>query len=178
MTGTPNLARRFFITLPVCQAALSRRITEFSCQPGVSWSSCRNKYQRNNVITSASVLACVSEVQMRPSVSRASNRDILGATCLSVTVPAASVGTQILLRNRVWLSQLWSTLITRRPFSKRSNIRRAYYCRSTRHRSVLLWMGTFFANLYPIARSFLITLRTSLRLTSRSASFKTFIWIC
>ena len=101
-TGTPSLGRRFFsINLLECQAALSRRIREDSYQPGVSLSSCRNSCRRKSVITSASVFACVSEHQIRPSVSRAASKDILGATYLSVMEPAPSVGTQILRRKRV-----------------------------------------------------------------------------
>ena len=95
MIGTPNFASRFFINLLVCQAALSSRMAESSCQPGLSRSSYRIRWQRNSVITSASVLACVSEHQTRPSVSSAVKSEILGATCLSVTEPVASDGTQI-----------------------------------------------------------------------------------
>ena len=97
-------------------------------------------------MTSASVFAYVSEHHILPSVSRAAISDILGATCLSVKVPEASVGVQMRLRNRVPFSQLSSTLIMRRPYSNRGSIRRAYCYLSTRHLSTLHWTGTIFAS--------------------------------
>ena len=82
--GIYNVANRSFINGLVCQAALSKRMMESSCQPGVSMSSCRIKYRRNVVMTSASVLAYVRANHILPSVSNAAINEILGCTCLSV----------------------------------------------------------------------------------------------
>ena len=126
------------MSLLLCQEALSSKMTESSCHPGASKSYWRMKYCRNMVITSASVLAWVSEYHILPSVSRATISEILGATCLSVTEPEASVGTQILRRNLVWLIQLWSILIILFFDSNRGKILRAYCYHSTKQRSSLL----------------------------------------
>ena len=150
----------------VCQAALSRRITESSCHPGVSWSSYLTRYLRNKVITSASVFVYVRAQYNLPSVSRAVNNEILGATYFSVKEPVASDGTHVFLRKRVWFSQLSSTLMTRRPDSSSYSILRAYCYRSTRQRSLLPWIAMVFARRYPIFKSFLITRHISFSLTS------------
>ena len=55
--GSYILASLSFISGLLCHDALSRRIVEFSYQPGVSESSLRTKYCMNVVITSESVLA-------------------------------------------------------------------------------------------------------------------------
>ena len=52
-------------------------------------------------MTSVSVFAWVRLNQIFPSVSSAAIKERRGATCLSVNVPAASVGAQILRRKRV-----------------------------------------------------------------------------
>ena len=104
--GSPIRAILSFISALLCHAALSSRIMESSCHPGDSRSSYRMRYLRNNVITSASVFACVREYHNLPSVSNATIKDILGATYLSVIEPEESVGTHILRKNRVWLIQL------------------------------------------------------------------------
>ena len=101
MMGSSIFASRSFITGLVCQEALSRRMLVFSCQPGVSLSSYLVRLCRNSVITSASVFACVKAHHILPSVSSATNNDIRGETCLSVMVPGASVGAQILRKKRV-----------------------------------------------------------------------------
>ena len=120
-----------------CQAALSNRMYEPSYHPGLSRSSCLTRYRRKVVITSESVFTWVSENQILPSVSRAEIKDILGATCLSEKVPAESDGTHMRRMKRVPLSQLWSTLIIRRPASSSGNIFNAYCYRSTKHLSRL-----------------------------------------
>ena len=97
-------------------------------------------------MTSASVFAYVNEHHILPSVSRAAISDIRGATYLSVKVLGASTGAQTRLRNRVPFSQLSSTLIIRRPCSRRGSILKAYCYLSTRHLSRLHWIGTVFAN--------------------------------
>lgn len=138
MTGSPILANLCFIKALACQAALSRRMVLVSCQPGSSWSSCRTKCLKNVVITSASVFACVKAHHIRPSVSRATSKEILGATYRSEKVAGESVGTHCRLMKRVPLSQLSSTFIIRRPDSNRGIILKANYYRSTKQRSLLL----------------------------------------
>ena len=83
---------------------------------------------------------------MRPSVSRAANKEIRGATCLIVTVPGASEGTHVRRMKRVWLSQDSSTLMMRLLESISGSSRSAYYYRKTRQRSILPYMGTVLAN--------------------------------
>ena len=82
--GSYILASRSFISGLLCHEALSRRMVESSCQPGVSKSSCRTKYLRKVVMTSESVLAYVRATHILPSVSKAAISEILGATYLSV----------------------------------------------------------------------------------------------
>ena len=105
----------------------------------------------------ASVFAYVKAHHIFPSESRANINEILGATCLSVMDPAESEGTQILLKNRVWFSQLSSTFMILFPDSSSGRSFRAYYYLSTKQRSELLWIGTVLARRYPIDKSFLIT---------------------
>ena len=89
MTCSCIRAKRCFITGLVCQAALSSRIVVSSCQPGLSRSSCAISFLRKRHITSESVLACVNANHILPSVSNAAMSEILGWTCLSVTVAGA-----------------------------------------------------------------------------------------
>ena len=49
-------------------------------------------------MTSASVLTCVKENQILPSVSKARIKEILGMTCFSLKVLGASEGTHVFLR--------------------------------------------------------------------------------
>ena len=84
---------------------------------------------------------------MRPSVSSARIKEILGATYLSVKVQFESVGAQIFLRKWVWLSHDSSTLMILLFFSSSGRIFIEYYCLNTRHLSLLLWIGTCLANL-------------------------------
>ena len=157
ITLTPNRANRFLILALVCHFALSSRIIESSYQPGDSWSSCRNKCLRNSNMILASVFAYVNAHHIFPLESRANINEILGATCLSVMDPAESEGTQILLKNRVWFSQLSSTFMILFPDSSSGRSFSAYYYLSTKQRSELLWIGTVLARRYPIDKSFLIT---------------------
>ena len=78
--------------------------------------------------------------------------EILGATCLSVTVAGASEGAHTRRTNRVPFNQLSSTLMMRcvggelkQPDSSSGRILIAYCYRSTRHRSELDWMATVLA---------------------------------
>ena len=166
MTGSCIRANRDFITSFECHLALSSRISEPTSQPGSSRSSCRTRYRRNVVITSESVLAYVRANHILPSVSRASSNEMRGATCLSVNVADASLGVHSRRRNRVELSHDSSTLIIRRPTLSSGNIFNAYCCRSTKHRSLLLCIGTYLAKRYPILSSFLMTFRTRNPVTS------------
>ena len=75
-------------------------MTLSSCQPGLSRSSCLTKYLMKVTITSAVVVACVSEHQILPSVSSAAISEILGATCLSVNVAGAPEGRQTRLMKK------------------------------------------------------------------------------
>ena len=140
--GIYILARRSFMTELVCQEALSTRKVVFSCHPGDSMSSCLTMWRMKVVITSESVFAYVKAHQILPSVSRAAIKEILGETCLSVKVPAASAGTQMRRMKRVWLSQDSSKLMIRRPDSRSGSILSAYCWRRTRQRSLFAWMGT------------------------------------
>ena len=97
-------------------------------------------------MTSVSVFAWVRLNQILPSVSSAAIKEIRGATYLSVNVPAASVGAQILRRKRVWFNQDSSTLMIRRLFSSNGNICSAYCYRSTRHLSLFDWIATILAS--------------------------------
>ena len=92
--------------------------------------------------------------------------------------PDESLGTHILLRNLVWLIQLWSTFMIRLPFSSMGSIVRAYCYLRTKQRSELPWIGTVLAKRYPIPRSFLITCRTNFKLTSISPLSSTLAWTC
>ena len=119
----------------------------------------------------------VRENQMFPSVSRAEISDILGATCLSVKVPAPFDGTHIRLMKRVPLSQLSSTFIMRLLASRSGSILKAYCYQSTKHLSKLLCKGTVLANLYPIPISFRNTMLISFLETSRSEFSRTAAYI-
>ena len=112
------------------------------------------------------MLAYVRANHILPSVSIASSNEIRGATCLSVNVAAASLGVHSRRRNRVELSQDSSTFITRQPPFSSGNILSAYCCRSTKHRSLLLYIATYLARRYPILNSFLMTFRTNSSVTS------------
>ena len=89
-------------------------------------------------MTSVSVLTCVNENHIRPSVSKAKIRETLGTTCFSLNVLGASEGTHVFLRCRVLFSQLSSTLMIRRPDSNIGKIFREYCCRRTSDLSRLL----------------------------------------